>query len=52
MFDVKFNRTNEFYEEFEDDMLELESETVLNELNKMYNKKGFNTADYINYMND
>lgn len=52
MFDTEFNGVNEFYEDFEYDMLDLEGEAVLNELNKVYSKKGFSTADYINYIND
>ena len=48
MFDVQFNGTREFWEEFDYEMVELEEKTILNELNKTHNRKGYTISDYEN----
>lgn len=48
MLDMNHQLRKEFYEEFEEDRLELEDSSILNELNKTYNRKGYTTSDYIN----
>ena len=50
MFNIKYQYDQEFYEEFEDDRLELEDRAILNELNKTFNMKGYTTADYLDYI--
>lgn len=42
----------EFWEEFEEDNLEIEQDAILNELDKVYNKKGFTLNEYIDYIED
>ena len=36
------------WEDYQEYMAEVEDETILNQLNKMYNRKGYLLADYMN----
>lgn len=37
------------WEEYQDDLVEIENDIILNTLNKAYNRKGYLLADYQNY---
>ena len=40
------------WEDYQDDLTELENELILEQLNKCYNRKGYLMADYINEQNN
>lgn len=40
--------SKQFWDEYQEYIVELEDQTVLNELNKLHNRKGYTLADYQN----
>lgn len=40
------------WEDYQDDLSELENELILEQLNKCHNRKGYLLADYMNEQND
>mgnify|MGYP001310498845 CR=1 FL=1 len=48
MFDDYILR-KQIWEEYQDDLVELQEQVALETLNKLYNRKGYTLADYKNY---
>ena len=38
----------EIWEELQDELLEIENEVILDQLNKLHNRRGYTTSDYQN----
>lgn len=48
MFDQGYQFRQEVWEEYQEELAEVENETILNALNKLHNRKGYLLADYKN----
>lgn len=52
---MKFSKDSEYiyrqelWEEYQEHRAELEDETILTQLNKLHNRKGYTLSDYQNY---
>lgn len=55
---MKFSKDSEYiyrqelWEEYQEYRAELEDETILTQLNKLYNRKGYTLSDYQNDYNE
>ena len=48
MFDQGYQFRQEAWEEYQEELAEVENETILNALNKLHNRRGYTTSDYQN----
>lgn len=51
-FILGYQLRKEVWEEYEEFRAELEDETILTQLNKLYNRKGYTLSDYQNDYNE
>ena len=46
---MEYTQRQEVWEEYQEHRAELEDDAMLNQLNSLYNKKGYTLSDYQNY---